>query len=112
MGSVGIGGISGAARDALHPPTTSNQILLDLLEDILDYKYLDFLDSRKCNISTHYFKPDFVEDILDCNHQPFALKIFCIYYKYKEPFYKRSFYTYFVCYVLQDVRNINYYVTA
>ena len=35
-GSVGIGGISGAARDALHPPTTSNQILLDLLEDILD----------------------------------------------------------------------------
>ena len=36
MGSVGIGGISGAARDALHPPTTSNQILLDLLEDILD----------------------------------------------------------------------------
>ena len=82
MGSVGIGGISGAARDALHPPTTSNQILLDLLEDILDYKYLDFLDSRKCNISTHYFKPDFVEDILDCNHQPFALKIFRIYYKY------------------------------
>ena len=37
-GSVGIGGISGAARDALHPPTTSNQILLDLLEDILDIR--------------------------------------------------------------------------